>query len=247
MGTVLSRAGRRRGHNDETERDVKVLFLDGNGGGIGDSRLVNQLKVSHGSSNGPQEDGAVLLALQETPFQMLDIGQRPLEQDTLFPTATCVVFEVDLTWFDQPMPDEPSRNRLQDAIERFKTVLEVFMKQHGTSTFIVFMNQLDLFRAKLQDGPALDSWPQFLDFPAFAQSSRLDQPNLSDEDVGVMYFTQRFKLAAQQGAELAHTNQRHEVVIRATNPADPDNARVLFDVCREAILHEELASCGFFQ
>jgi tRNA U34 5-carboxymethylaminomethyl modifying GTPase MnmE/TrmE len=82
-------------------------------------------------------------------LRMLDVGGQRNERRKWihsFEGVTSLIFVASMSDYDQVLFEDASKNRLQDAIELFKEVLE--MDWFKTSAVILFLNKTDIFEEK---------------------------------------------------------------------------------------------------
>lgn len=66
---------------------------------------------------------------------------------------TVLLFLVAIQEFDQTLYEDESVNRLQESITLFESVAN--SRYFSSSSIILFLNKIDLFRAKLESGTKL--------------------------------------------------------------------------------------------
>ena len=85
-------------------------------------------------------------------FSMFDVGGQRNERRKwihCFDAVDAVVFVASLSEFDQVLYEDESKNRLEEALELFKQIIN--NKWFKGAHFILFLNKKDLFQKKLEE------------------------------------------------------------------------------------------------
>lgn len=67
-----------------------------------------------------------------------------------FDDVDAIIFMAALSAFDQPCEDDPRLNRLQDALALFNSIVN--HKLFDQTSIILFLNKIDIFQRKLEEG-----------------------------------------------------------------------------------------------
>lgn len=107
--------------------------------------------------------------ITETHFQIGDLkyklfdvgGQRSERRKWLgiFESVTALVFLIAISEYDQKLYEDETVNRMQEAMTLFESVANSrwFIK----TSIILFLNKIDLFRAKLPVSPLGNTFPDY--------------------------------------------------------------------------------------
>jgi len=91
-------------------------------------------------------------AIKGLNFCMFDVGGQRNERRKwihCFDNVNAVVFVASLSEFDQKLYEDETKNRLDEAVELFKQIVN--SKWFTNSSLILFLNKKDLFEKKLQE------------------------------------------------------------------------------------------------
>jgi len=111
-------------------------------------------------------------------FKITDVGGDREERDRwinfLQTKITCVIFigaidEYD-TMFHENNDDGAEKNRLSESIELFAAIQNYSWLDH--TTFILFMNKVDVFQEKIQNSNIGDFFPDYTGFPKDAETGK---------------------------------------------------------------------------
>ncbi|KAF8979296.1 hypothetical protein BGZ52_005064, partial [Haplosporangium bisporale] len=90
--------------------------------------------------------------------QIYDVGgQKSLRKywAPYFDDVDAIIFMAALSSYDQPCEDDPRMNRLQDALALFNSIVN--HKLFDQTSIILFLNKIDIFQRKLDEGSTLVS------------------------------------------------------------------------------------------
>lgn len=77
----------------------------------------------------------------------------------MFENVTALVFLIAISEYDQMLYEDETVNRMQEAMTLFESVANSrwFIK----TSIILFLNKIDLFRAKLPHSPLANTFPDY--------------------------------------------------------------------------------------
>lgn len=167
--------------------------------------------------------------IYETRFQMgqlsihmFDVGGQRSERKKwihCFENVTSIIFCVALSEYDQVLLEESSQNRMMESLVLFDSVVNSrwFMR----TSIILFLNKVDLFRAKLAKSPLGGYFP--------------DYSGGNDVNRAAKYLLWRFNQVNR-----AHLN----LYPHLTQATDTSNIRLVFAAVKETILQNALKDSG---
>ncbi|KAK3630572.1 Guanine nucleotide-binding protein alpha-2 subunit [Elasticomyces elasticus] len=167
--------------------------------------------------------------IYETRFQMgqlsihmFDVGGQRSERKKwihCFENVTSIIFCVALSEYDQVLLEESSQNRMMESLVLFDSVVNSrwFMR----TSIILFLNKVDLFRAKLKKSPLATYFP--------------DYSGGDDVNRAAKYLLWRFNQVNR-----AHLN----LYPHLTQATDTSNIRLVFAAVKETILQNALKDSG---
>ncbi|KAF2771987.1 G-protein alpha subunit [Teratosphaeria nubilosa] len=167
--------------------------------------------------------------IYETRFQMgqlsihmFDVGGQRSERKKwihCFENVTSIIFCVALSEYDQVLLEESSQNRMMESLVLFDSVVNSrwFMR----TSIILFLNKVDLFRAKLKKSPLAGYFP--------------DYSGGEDVNRAAKYLLWRFNQVNR-----AHLN----LYPHLTQATDTSNIRLVFAAVKETILQNALKDSG---
>ena len=166
--------------------------------------------------------------IEETTFEMYDVGGQRNERKKwihCFESVTAVIFVAALSEYDQALFEDASFNRMIEALTLFEEICnsEYFQK----SSMILFLNKKDLFAEKIKVKNIGDN-PLFKDYHGKA----------GNYDDGVNYFIEKFSAK--------NKNRDRQIYTHVTFATDTRNVKVVFELCKEIILKENLRNSGFY-
>ncbi|KAF9314902.1 guanine nucleotide-binding protein subunit alpha [Podila horticola] len=86
-------------------------------------------------------------------YRIYDVGgQKSLRKywAPYFDDVDAIIFMAALSAYDQPCEDDPRLNRLQDALALFNSIVN--HKLFDQTSIILFLNKIDIFQRKLEEG-----------------------------------------------------------------------------------------------
>lgn len=169
-------------------------------------------------------------------FAIYDVGGQRNERKKwihCFDCVTAVIFVAGLSEYDQKLYEDTSTNRMMEALELFKEVVnnQYFLE----SSMIIFLNKLDLFIPKLQRIDIKETFePLYLEKYPDGQAFNGDPGN---HEHGFLYFKDLFLSQCRV--------PNKTIYCHATCATDTENVKVVFEASKETILHANLANSGF--
>lgn len=113
-----------------------------------------------------------------SPFTLRAINQ--IYNSPYFDDVNAIIFMVALSAYDQPCEDDERLNRLMECMSLFNSIAN--HKLFELTSFILFLNKIDIFQRKLESGSMLvDHFPDYSgpnDYPnttAYIQNLFLQQ------------------------------------------------------------------------
>jgi GTPase SAR1 family protein len=160
-------------------------------------------------------------------FEMYDVGGQRNERKKwihCFDNVTAVIFVAALSEYDQVLFEDPSMNRISEALVLFGEMCN--NKYFSDSSMILFLNKKDLFAEKVKH-VSIASVEAFADYSGPAGS----------EEAGTKYFIDKF--LAKKG------HFKKEVYVHVTCATDTDNVNKVFSACKDIILRGSLQDSGY--
>jgi GTPase SAR1 family protein len=160
-------------------------------------------------------------------FEMYDVGGQRNERRKwihCFEGVTAVIFVAALSEYDQFMFEDPTKNRMMEALELFDSICNnVYFLE---SSMILFLNKKDLFAEKIKTKHIRDT-PEFADYTG----------REGDFDAGVQYFLDKF-----MSKNKSHSHHLYHHITCAT---DTKNVQVVFNACKDIVLRQNIGSSRF--
>ncbi|KAL8894323.1 MAG: hypothetical protein Q9207_008519 [Kuettlingeria erythrocarpa] len=155
-------------------------------------------------------------------IHMFDVGGQRSERKKwihCFENVTSIIFCVALSEYDQVLLEESNQNRMMESLVLFDSVVNSrwFMR----TSIILFLNKVDLFKAKLARSPLGSYFP--------------DYSGGNDANRAAKYLLWRFNQVNR-----AHLN----LYPHLTQATDTSNIRLVFAAVKDTILHNALADTG---
>ncbi|XP_017087486.2 guanine nucleotide-binding protein G(f) subunit alpha [Drosophila bipectinata] len=141
----------------------------------------------------------------EQEFRMYDVGGQRDQRNKwiqVFEGIQAVLFLISCSEFDQNLREDPTQNRLQEALKLFRAVWQNrFLASAG---LIVFLNKYDIMERKIRAGKHIvDYFPEYEDF-----CKRPQQDNCFDEsDWTKMFIKQKLVDITQEPFKRHSRNQ----------------------------------------
>ncbi|KAI5478480.1 G protein alpha subunit [Pseudohyphozyma bogoriensis] len=167
--------------------------------------------------------------ISETKFKsgqlnihMFDVGGQRSERKKwihCFEAVTSIIFCVALSEYDQVLLEETGQNRMNESLVLFESVIN--SRWFLRTSIILFLNKIDLFKAKLPKVP-LDRY-----FPEYTGGA--------DVNKGAKYILWRFTQL---------NRARLSIYPHLTCATDTSNIRLVFAAVKETILQNALRDSG---
>ncbi|KAJ5115385.1 hypothetical protein NUU61_001144 [Penicillium alfredii] len=161
-----------------------------------------------------------LFELGQMNFRMMDVGGQRSERKKwihCFEGVQCLLFMVALSGYDQCLVEDQNANQMHEAMMLFESLVngEWFKRK----PIILFLNKIDLFKAKLAISPVSKH------FPDYSGSN-------SDFDAAARYFAERFR-------GINRIPDR-EIYIHYTNATDTTLLKATMDSVQDMIIQKNL-------
>ncbi|KAI9767182.1 MAG: G-Protein alpha subunit [Geoglossum umbratile] len=163
--------------------------------------------------------------LGKLTYRMFDVGGQRSERKKwihCFENVNCVLFLVAISGYDQCLVEEMDGNQMQEAFMLFESISN--SRWFTKTSLILFLNKMDLFRAKLESSPVTKYFPDY-------QGDPKDATEVSQ------YFRDRF-------LELSR-DPRKEVYTHFTNATDTDLLGITMASVQNTIIQRSLNNMYF--
>ncbi|KAK4054921.1 Guanine nucleotide-binding protein alpha-2 subunit [Microbotryomycetes sp. JL201] len=167
--------------------------------------------------------------ISETKFKsgqlsihMFDVGGQRSERKKwihCFEAVTSIIFCVALSEYDQVLLEENGQNRMNESLVLFESVIN--SRWFLRTSIILFLNKIDLFKAKLPKVPLEKYFPEYTGGP--------------DVNKGAKYILWRFTQL---------NRARLSIYPHLTQATDTSNIRLVFAAVKETILQNALRDSG---
>ena len=97
---------------------------------------------------------------------MFDVGGQRSERKKwihCFENVTSVIFLAAISEYDQVLIEDETVNRMQEALTLFDSICN--SKWFTSTSMILFLNKVDLFKEKLTKSPLSDYFPDYTGTP----------------------------------------------------------------------------------
>ncbi|MCJ1387079.1 hypothetical protein MMC17_010208 [Xylographa soralifera] len=164
-----------------------------------------------------------LFELGQLNYHMFDVGGQRSERKKwvhCFEGVHCLLFVASLSGYDQCLVEDKTSNQMQEALMLFESILN--LQWFKKSSIILFLNKMDLFKAKLAEKPIRDYFPDY---------------SGADTDVTAAgeYFAKKFR-------GLNRTADR-EIYVHYTNATDTNLLKITMLSVQDTIIQNNLNSC----
>ncbi|OCF36875.1 guanine nucleotide-binding protein subunit alpha [Kwoniella heveanensis CBS 569] len=98
----------------------------------------------------------------ELTYKLFDVGGQRSERRkwlNIFDSVTALVFLIAISEYDQKLYEDETVNRMQEAMTLFESVAN--SRWFTKTSIILFLNKIDLFRAKLPVSPLSNTFPEY--------------------------------------------------------------------------------------
>ncbi|KAL1406997.1 guanine nucleotide-binding protein subunit alpha [Vanrija albida] len=95
-------------------------------------------------------------------YKIFDVGGQRSERRKwlgIFENVTALVFLIAISEYDQKLYEDETVNRMQEAMTLFESVAN--SRWFTKTSIILFLNKIDLFRAKLPTSPLNETFPEY--------------------------------------------------------------------------------------
>lgn len=155
-------------------------------------------------------------------IHMFDVGGQRSERKKwihCFEAVTSIIFCVALSEYDQVLLEEKEQNRMAESLVLFESVIN--SRWFLRTSIILFLNKIDVFKAKLPKMPLERYFPEYTGGPDINKAAK--------------YILWRF----------TQTNRaRLSVYPHLTQATDTSNIRLVFAAVKETILQNALRDSG---
>eukprot|EP01104_Vermistella_antarctica_P002459 TRINITY_DN126_c0_g1_i1.p1 TRINITY_DN126_c0_g1~~TRINITY_DN126_c0_g1_i1.p1 ORF type:complete len:359 (-),score=104.05 TRINITY_DN126_c0_g1_i1:215-1291(-) len=106
-------------------------------------------------------DEAVLV-FEDLAFRVLDVGGQRSERRKwihCFDTVTAIIYVASLAGYDQVLREDQDQNRMLEALQLFDELCN--LDWFRETTFILFLNKLDIFEEKIVKSPLGEYFPKY--------------------------------------------------------------------------------------
>lgn len=164
--------------------------------------------------------------VKDVKLRMLDVGGQRNERRKWihsFEGVTSLIFVASLSDYDQVLFEDSSKNRLQEALELFKEVLE--MEWFKSSAIMLFLNKTDVLESKFVDkGIPINASGLFPDAPT------------GDLDTAKQWFQDMFLSQ--------NDDPKREIYTHFTNATDTKAISAVMNAASRHILKQNLLGSG---
>lgn len=162
-------------------------------------------------------------------FNVFDVGGQRAERRKWihsFDNVTAVIFVTAISEYDQVLFEDRTKNRLDEALGLFEEICN--SRWFANVPIMLFLNKRDLFEKKFLE--------QKIPLNASGLFPTAPEQN-TDVQAAIEWITQQFLKKKKIPTK--------EVYVHVTTATDPNNIRVVFDLCRNVILKKNLVQSGF--
>ncbi|KAG8855304.1 Guanine nucleotide-binding protein alpha-2 subunit [Tulasnella sp. 330] len=155
-------------------------------------------------------------------IHMFDVGGQRSERKKwihCFEAVTSIIFCVALSEYDQVLLEEKEQNRMAESLVLFESVIN--SRWFLRTSIILFLNKIDVFKAKLPRVPLERYFPEYTGGPDINKAAK--------------YILWRFTQA---------NRARLSVYPHLTQATDTSNIRLVFAAVKETILQNALRDSG---
>jgi GTPase SAR1 family protein len=155
---------------------------------------------------------------EDISFKMVDVGGQRSERRKwihCFDSVTAVIFCVALSEYDQVLREDETQNRMQESLLLFEEITNSHWFRN--TTFILFLNKLDLFKEKIQTIDLNVCFENYTGGCNFDQASQ--------------FIKARF---------LERNQSNHSVYVHFTVAISTENIEFVFRAVRETVLKNVL-------
>lgn len=164
-------------------------------------------------------------------YRMFDVGGQRSERRKwihCFEAVTGLLFLVALSEYDQALYEDQHINRMQEALTLFNSICNSRWFAH--SSIILFMNKIDLFRAKLRTSPLQNYFADYAPLP------EADQDFDKEVHHAANFLTDKFLALSQ--------DQQRVIYSHLTCATDTSQFKIVFQAVRDHITRSNLREVG---
>ena len=180
-------------------------------------------------------------------FVMYDVGGQRNERKKwihCFDAVTAVIFVAAISEYDQFLYEDDQMYRMDEAVMLFDEMCN--LKHFKTTSMILFLNKVDLFREKLKTIPVrIDNGPKKRYESFNGPFVKIGTP---EAEFGNPSFEAAYDAAREFFLQLfLRRNQQvdKEIYHHITCATDTSNIKVVFNACKDIILKNNLRGSGF--
>ena len=158
--------------------------------------------------------------LREMTFRMMDVGGQRSERKKwihCFDGVQCLLFMASLSGYDQCLVEDVNANQMHEALMLFESLVNG--EWFKDKPIILFLNKIDLFRAKLPISPLSVHFPDF-------------QGKDGDEEAAKQFFANRFRSI--------NRNNDREIYIHFTNATDTNLLKATMEDVQDILIQKNL-------
>lgn len=158
--------------------------------------------------------------LRELTFRMMDVGGQRSERKKwihCFDGVQCLLFMASLSGYDQCLVEDVNANQMHEALMLFESLVNG--EWFKDKPIILFLNKIDLFRAKLPISPLSVHFPDF-------------QGKDGDEEAAKQFFAKRFRSI--------NRNNDREIYIHFTNATDTNLLKATMEDVQDILIQKNL-------
>lgn len=174
-------------------------------------------------TSGIQEE---VFNVEGVDFKVFDVGGQRSERRkwlACFDNVTAIIFVAAISEYDQKLFEDPDKNRLEEAVELFEDVCNNSLFEY--IDVILFLNKRDLFEKKY----SIEGVP-------FDETLFPGAPKGNDLKAAYLYLENLF---------LSRNRFSKKIHVHMTAATDSGNIKLVFDACKDIILHNALKMSGF--
>lgn len=163
--------------------------------------------------------------LKDLIFRMMDVGGQRSERKKwihCFEGVQCLLFMASLSGYDQCLVEDANANQMNEALVLFETLVNG--QWFKDTPIILFLNKIDLFRAKLKVSPVSAHFPDYTG------------PD-GDQEKAEQFFANRFKKL--------NRNTSREIYIKFTNATDTNLLRITMESVQDILIQKALSKLMF--
>ncbi|KAI3640249.1 hypothetical protein MIR68_001127 [Amoeboaphelidium protococcarum] len=160
--------------------------------------------------------------LDKLNITMYDVGGQRSERKKwihCFENVTSVIFIVALSEYDQVLLEDSSQNRMAESIILFEAIVN--SQWFVNSSFILFLNKIDLFKEKIKKTPLNKYFPEYAGDDDFTKASK--------------FMLWRFKQSNHQGLT---------IYPHLTCATDTKQIKVVFSAVKDTLIKNSLKTSG---